>query len=318
MLQYTDDSLAAMLLTVPLSPDREEYAKPFSTSEFRALEARVKASRFGSLRNLIEVDVSGVMIYLEITEPEAMRIYTLLNRQVQLMYLLETFDLQGIEAVSCYDDAYPRRVLRKLDRNAPVFYYRSGNPALAESKAVAILGVRGVRTSNAVRKTVAALVREVTARGYTVVTGGEPGVSRVAADQVAACGGRLLEVLGGNLSQRVAQPEFAALGDHVAAMSLEHPDALFTSTHAANRNKLLMSLADAAFIFSADGRRGEAELAQSRLCDWVYVWDARPENQGLINRGAIPFHDISHWDFDALSRHWSSSDSEQLNIFDLL
>lgn len=317
-MNFTEDGFAAMLMTMALSPDREEYAKPYSTAEFRVLEAKTRESKFGRVGKLLEVDVSGLMFYLSLTELQALRLYTLLNRSVQLGYLLENFESRGIEAVTCYDDAYPRRALRKLGKDAPVFFFRHGNAALTHAKAVAILGVQGVRTSATAREAVETLVREVTGRGYAVITGGEPGVSRVAAQQAAICGGRLLEVLGGDLAGRVAQPDYLALGNNAAALSLEHPEALFTPSHAAARNRLLYALADAAFIFNTGDRRGEAEALQSRVCDWVYAWDERPENRALIARGAIPFGNVSDWDFDALSRHWGSSDSEQLNIFDLI
>lgn len=317
-MNFTDDGFAALLLTTALSPKREEYARPLSAGEFRALEEKVLASRLGRLSKLMGLDVSGLMIYLGIPEAQAMRLYTLLNRTVEMMYLLEGFVRRGIEAVTCYDPGYPRRVSRKLGKDAPVVFFRAGDAALTTRRAVAILGVQGVRTSEDVRGAVKTLVRAVTERGYTVLTGGEPGVSRVAAEAVAQCGGRLLELLGGDLAERVTQPDFLALGNAAAALSLEHPEALFTAAHAAARSRMLFSMADAAFLFNTDGRRGEAEILQNHLCDWVYAYDRRPENRGLIARGAIPFSDVSGWDFEALSRHWSSSDSEQLNIFDLL
>ena len=317
-MNFTDDGFAALLLTTALSPNREEYARPLSAGEFRQLEEKVRASRLGRLSKLMGVDVSGLMIYLDIPEAQAMRLYTLLNRTVEMMYLLEGFARRGIEAVTCYDAGYPRRVNRKLGKDAPAVFFRAGDANLTTRRAVAILGVQGVRTSEDVRGAVRTLVAEVTGRGYTVLTGGEPGVSRVAAEAVAENGGRLLELLGGGLFERVGQPDFLALGNAAAALSLEHPEALFTLSHAAARSRMLFSMADAAFIFNIDGRRGEGEILQSHLCDWVYAWEKRPENRSLITRGAIPFGDLSAWDFDALSSHWSSSDSEQLNIFDLL
>ena len=270
MINYSEDAFAAMLLTMALSPDKEEYARPCSVSEFRALETAVRHSRFGRIGNMVDIDVSALQMYLGIEDKEALRLFTLLSRSVQLVYVLEQLDAQGIEPVTCYDEIYPRRVARKLGADAPVFFFRGGNPELARGgRAVALIGVRGVRTSEAVRKTIATLVREVSARGCAIITGGEPGVSRVAAHEAQACGGRLLEVLGGGLSERLTQPDFKAMGDNAAALSLVHPDALFTSRHAAARNRLLMSLSDAAFIFNTDGRRGESELTRGRLCDWI-------------------------------------------------
>ena len=49
-----------------------------------------------------------------ISEEEAYRIYTLLNRSVQLSYTVENHLRQGIEVVTCYDDEYPQRLKRRI------------------------------------------------------------------------------------------------------------------------------------------------------------------------------------------------------------
>ena len=41
-------------------------------------------------------------------------------------------------------------------------------------------------------------------------------------------------------------------------------------------------------------------------------------NKPLISRGAIPAGNIAGMNLDELSRHWNNSESEQLNIFDML
>ena len=103
-----------------------------------------------------------------------------------------------------------------------------------------------------------------------------------------------------------------------AALSLEHPDAMFTVSHAIARNRLLFSLADAAFVFNTDGRRGEQEALQNRICDWIYAFEPYAGNRPLIAHGAVPFSGLTDADIDAMSRHWSSSRAQQLNMFDML
>ena len=103
-----------------------------------------------------------------------------------------------------------------------------------------------------------------------------------------------------------------------AVLSLEHPDALFTANHALARNRLLFALADAAFVFNTDGRRGEAEALQSRACDWIYAWEGYPGNRALIARGAKPFSTLDDDRLAAMSRRWASSGGEQISLFDLI
>lgn len=319
-MNFSDDGYAAMLLTIALSPDREEYARPYSVQEFRRLEAEVRASELRRIGNLLELDISGLMIYLGMTEEEGYRAYTLLHRSVQLSYALEGFERRGIEAVTCYDADYPQRLARKLKAGAPPFFYRCGSAELFSRPSVAIVGISGVKTGADVRDAIETIVRGAAEEGYTVVTGGELGVSRVAANLASRHGGALLDVLGGGMLEHIRDDNIAELigGGRGAAVSLEHPEAMFTVSHAIARNKLLFAMADAAFIFNTDGKRGETDILQNRLCDWVYAWDGYPENRALIARGAIPMGDLHALDFTGMSRRWRSSESEQLNMFDLM
>lgn len=319
-MNYNDDGYAAMLLTMALSPDREEYARPYSAQEFRQLEAAVRRSELRRLGGLLTTDISGLMIYLGLTEAEGYRAYTLLHRTVQLSYALENLSRQGIEAVTCYDQDYPARIRRKLGEAAPPFFYRCGNADLLGRKAVAVVGIQGVKTDEAVREQLECLIREAVRLGYTIVTGGELGVSRVAAKLVAECGGTLMDVLGGGMADHIHYDGVAELiaMDRASIVSLVHPEAPFTVPHAIARNRLLFALSNAAFIFNTDGRRGESDLLQSRCCDWVYAWEGNPQSRALIARGAIPMGDLRKADFAGMSKHWNSSDSEQMNIFDLL
>ena len=319
-MNFNDDGYAAMLLTMALSPDKEEYARPYATQEFRALEAAVRRSELRRLGRLLETDISGLMIYLNLSEEEGYRAYTLLHRSVQLTYALESFARQGIEAVTCYDAGYPARLKRKLGDAAPPFFYRCGNAELLNKPSVAVVGIQGVRTDDRVRETLDWLVRGAVEAGYTIITGGELGVSRVAGTLAGQVGGALLDVLGGGMTKHIHSDGVAELiaMNCGAAVSLVHPDAPFTVPHAIARNKVLFSLADAAFIFNTDGRRGETDILQNRYCDWVYAWEGDPGSRALISRGAISMDSLKNTPFKDMSRHWNSSSAEQLSLFDLL
>ena len=317
---HTDDGYAAMLLTMALSPNKEEYARPLSTAEFRRFEAAARGSRYHSIGKLLNLDISGLMMHVGLTEEEAYRAYTLLNRGVQLTYALDGFAGEGIEVVTQYDAEYPDRLRRKLGASAPPAFYRCGNAALLNRPAVAIVGVSGVRTTPQVRAAIETLVRGAVERGYGIITGGEPGVSRMAANLVSELGGSLVDILGGGMREHLSDNGIAALvgTDRALAISLEHPDAMFTVSHAAARNRLLFALSDAAFVFNTDGRRGELEALQNRTCDWIYAWEAFEGNRPLIARGAVPFASLTDAELASISRHWESSRSQQMNMFDLL
>ena len=319
-MEHTDDAYAAMLLTMALSPNREEYARPLATPEFRRVEGLARGSGYGSIGALLDVDISGLVMGLGLSDEEAYRVYTLLHRDVPLTYALGGFLEQGIEVVTQYDDEYPRRLAQTLEEAAPPFLYRCGDGALPGQKAVAVVGIGGVRTTPEARRQVEALVEGAARQGYAIVTGGEPGVARLAAGLAAKGGGRLVEVLGGGLRERLKDEGISRLvaEGRAAILSTEHPDALFTVSHAIARNKLLFALADAAFIFNTDGRRGELDALANRTCGWIYAWQDYPGNRPLLSRGAHPFHALQEGDFEAMSRHWSASRARQMDIFDLL
>lgn len=146
-MNYSDDAFVTMLLTMALSPNREEYARPFSTQELKRLEEKVRAGGLFHIGRLMNVDIGGLMFKLDISEEEAYRIYTLLNRSVQLSYTVENHLRQGIEVVTCYNDEYPARLKRRMEEAAPPVFYRCGNQELLTKPMLAIVGISGVKTS---------------------------------------------------------------------------------------------------------------------------------------------------------------------------
>ena len=122
-----NEGFAATLLTMALSPNREEYARPFSTQEYYRLEKRVRDSRYRNVGDLLGVDISGLMMYLGVSEEDGYRIFTLLNRGVQFSYALEDFAEHDTQIVTLYDEDYPQRLRRRMPEAAPPFFYRAGN-----------------------------------------------------------------------------------------------------------------------------------------------------------------------------------------------
>ena len=199
------------------------------------------------------------------------------------------------------------------------FKYQSGD-AMGKMFDLEDSGYFYTRLANPTHDAVAAIIRSAIAQGYAVVTGGEPGVARMAAGLVARQGGCLIDILGGGMREHLKDDAIAQLvGEgRAAVLSLEHPDAMFTVSHAIARNRLLFALSDAAFIFNTDGRRGELDALQNRTCDWIYAWEGYAGNRPLIARGAVPFDAPTDERLREMSRHWASSSAQQLNMFDML
>ena len=319
-MHYGDDAFAAMLLTVALSADRAEYARPLSTAEFNRVLGRAKNSAAGRLGGLLRADIGSLMMLLNVSEEEAYRLYTLLHRGVQLTYTLEGFLEKGVRVITCFDDDYPSHFRARLGNAAPPTLFFAGNRALLDRPAVAVMGISGVRTTPEARACIEGIVQGARDLDYGVVTGGELGVSRVAAGLVAERSGTLIDVPAGGLLAHISEePMRELLADgRAAALSLEHPEALFTVAHAIARNKLVFSLSQAAFVFNTDGKRGETDALKRPLCDWIYAYTGCTANRALLSRGAQPFSHLDLEEFHRLSTRWKTAFSEQMNMFDLL
>lgn len=200
-IMHRDDSFATMLLTCALSPDREELVHPLCATEFH--ELRLLAARAGApLGQLIGMDMSGVMRLLEVDEMTAYRLCILLGRILPLSYMLESLAEKGVDMVAYCDAEYPAHVKRALPDSAPPVIYSCGDLSLLEQKAVAIVGVSGVKLAQSLRQSIRDFTRTAVEEGYAIVTGGELGVMRVAEEAAAEAGGTQICARGGRYAQK--------------------------------------------------------------------------------------------------------------------
>ena len=54
-MNYSDDAFVTLLLTMSLSPNREEFARPLSTAEMHQLEERVRKCDIGRIGRLANI-----------------------------------------------------------------------------------------------------------------------------------------------------------------------------------------------------------------------------------------------------------------------
>ncbi len=321
-MRHNDDAFATMLLMCQIDPSREELVRPLSISEWHALRERVEHSPLGNMGALLRTDMSELMQKLAISEEDAYRICVLLGRTLPLSMLFERIQARGIDMLTLQERNYPQALEDRLGVKAPPLIYLAGRSELFRQSAIAIIGALEARGDAEAR--VRGLARAAVQAGYVVITDGARGLGRIAEDEVRRHDGRVLSVLGGALSDALDSP----LGEMVrarqaGALSLVHPDAPYTLSHALERNKLIYALAQAVFVFACDDGRGATwegarEALNAKWCNFVYCWDTAlyRGNRPLIARGASVMPDLEQVGFEQLSAAWRSALAEQLSLFD--
>ncbi|MEA4897174.1 DNA-processing protein DprA [Bacillota bacterium Meth-B3] len=322
-INHNDDAFATMLLMSQITPSREELVRPLSAAEWHALNSRAREAGLPGLGALLGLDMSGFMMKMDLTEQEAYRLCVLLGRTLPLSMSLERFAMNGIEVATYFERAYPQRLRERLGTAAPPMIYLAGRSELFLQDAIAIVGALPARgeAEEAVRQ----LVQLAVAQGYVVVTDGSVGLSRIAEDEAIRAGGRTVEVAADALTTRVAERDMLLMIEmrQGAALSLVHPDAPYTMSHAQRRNKCVYALSQAAFVFAVEEKKGAAwdgacEALTRRWCDALYAWDTDlySGNRALIARGATAISKITPAAFDQMALTWRSQAARQLSMFD--
>ena len=317
-MQHNDNAFTAMLLTLPLTADKEELVRPLASCEFIQLARRVEAAGLGTVGSLIGMDISAVMAKLDMPEQEAYRICMLLSRTMPLSYAMERFYEQNIEILTTMDEEYPVRLTERLGTDAPTAMYVSGNLALLKQPMVALLGISGVKMTPAAEKGVRMLVQSLKQEGFGLITSSEPGACRVAEKEAFECGVNVVSVLAGDLSHKKEEDMYieAQLRGQALLLSVVHPDAPYTNVHAVNRNRIVYSMALASFIATTDAKRGESDAIRKKLCDWMYAFDTPTPlgNRIVISRGVSPVPDFEKMDFAKYAQNWRMANAEQLSF----
>ena len=321
-MRQTDEVFATVLLLSQLTINRNELARPLTTAEWYRFRETVRASRVGSLGNLLGMDISALQQELGIPEQDAFRIFSLLNRTVHLSYVLEKFFEKGIDIVTIGEEEYPKRLVERLGEKAPPMLYYAGDLKLCQEKGILMAGAGNMKEAG--ERCVQTLVDKIIRAGYLLITGGTRGVDWLIEQTADECGGKVVSFLAEALVGKLAEPGVQAMvsGGRMLLLSTVHPEAPFTMTHALNRNKCLYTLAQSAFIVTADAQKGSTwegamEALRKKWADKIFVWDNEcfEGNRQLILNGAMPVKDVEALSVQQLVTQWQSPSFEQISLF---
>ena len=160
---------------------------------------------------------------------------------------------------------YPPRVLELCD--APHVLYVLGNPSIANTRAVAIVGSRAASSYG--RTVAAGFARDAAVYGATVVSGLARGVDAAAHSSAVESGGKTIAVIGSGLAA-LYPPYHSLLAEDIVAaggavFSEFPPTMVARPHHFPMRNRIVAALADATIVTEAAHRSGA--LITARLAD---------------------------------------------------
>ena len=322
MLKHNDDAFATMLLMSQLSASKEEIVRPLSTAEYHELRALVASHGLKGMGDLIGMDLNAMRQRLNLGENEAYRLCVLLGRVMPLSYALERFAEGGIDISTLDEEAYPKRLVERLGKKTPPMIYSCGAPSLAAKSSMTIISNTCARPD--VLECACELASLACAAGIVLVTGGETGFGRLIESEAMQEGGQVISFLAESLIERVYQPGLSELiaNERALVLSIIHPEAKYTVSHALDRNKCLFALSDASFILSCEKDKGTAwdgalSALRNGYAERMYVWDnpSIPGNTALIAQGAIPFRSPHELALDAMKASWETPAYEQLSLF---
>jgi predicted Rossmann fold nucleotide-binding protein DprA/Smf involved in DNA uptake len=258
------------------------------------------------------------------------RLTILLGRGVQLGFVVEEWQRNGIWIISRSDKDYPARYKKRLKDKAPPLLFGTGDRSLLQGGGIAIVGSRNVDADG---EAFTCQTAELCAYNtIPVVSGGARGVDRIAMTAALEAGGVTIGVLAENLLKKSLERNSRnAIADgRLLLISPYHPNAHFTVGTAMGRNKLVYSIADYGLVVSADHKNGgtwagvaEELKRENSLTVFVRLGATVPlGNKNLLDLGALEWPEVkipeklSQQLADLAANRIEKNMQRNLNLFD--
>lgn len=287
MARRSDSSLAALLLTQRLV---DSDGEPFKAREYWAL-----LSVIPDPGGMLGVAVDDLAVGLDDDEVLAARIAARFDAATSLAFELERLEQTGIRVITSLDDEYPARFRERLGHAAPPVLHAVGPIEVLDGPALGIVGLREISDEGAEVARDAA--EAAVGHEWSVISGGSPGVDRVAMDAALEHDGRCAGLLADSLLRTVREPEArVAIGQGRLCLATPYPPGEpYSVANAKGRNRLIYAAADQTLVVAADGDADttHAGAAEALERGWgpVTVWTgtgAGPSNDGLVEAGGRP------------------------------
>jgi len=293
---------AVLLLTVWFTKLAKDEPKPLTPTEWGRFAAWLKSQEKSPEALLTSADpLDCLQGWLDPSvTPDRLR--HLLGRSGALGLALERWQRAGLWVMTRSDADYPSRLKKRLKLEAPPVLFGCGNRQLLDQGGVAVVGSRAARAEDL--NFTSRLGAEIAAQGFSVVSGGAPGVDETAMLGALEKDGTAIGVLAENLLRAALSAKYrqGLMSKNLVLVSPFNPEAPFNVGNAMARNKYIYCLADAGVVIATSKESGGtwAGAIEDLKNGWVPLWvkehgDPDSGNAALVERGAqwLPSRDLA-------------------------
>jgi predicted Rossmann fold nucleotide-binding protein DprA/Smf involved in DNA uptake len=294
-MNYSPDSQSMLLLCSHLGLPSNPDPAPLTLREWNGIAKKLQMAQLRPAE-LLEQNTTILMDQLELSEEEAKRITSLIQRSGSLAIELERLASLGIQAVTRADNKYPQRYRQRLKESAPPILFYSGDSVLLGQPGIAVVGSRHL--DDAGQACAEFIGNACGLSGLVLYSGGAKGVDTISMQAALTARGTAVGILTDSLEKAIRIPENRAAisrGDLCLATPYS-PNAPFSVGTAMGRNKLIYTLADFAIVVASDAEKGGtwAGAVETLRNKWIPVFaldhpNMPKGNQMLLQKGAFSF-----------------------------
>ena len=311
------NSLATLLFTCDLHLYQDVA---LSLDEWTVVEKNLKVHGLNGPGCLFGLSSEELMDILDIPEYSAYK----MSRRMQSMniflkYLYE-YEEFGIRLITKYDDEYPRVLLKKMKKHAPLYLFVIGQIP-REFNGVTVVGLQEVskKEKGYVKKIVDKIINE----DKWLISNDSKGVDQIAFDYTLHHHGKVISFVCNNIKEKAQEYKRYIRSGHLVLLSANDPIKRFTVTQAIDRNSYVCGLSKFQVVVSSKINSGATwfTLMHNMHHNWTVSLVLDNEcfgNQRLLEMKTTPIYirDIlSNTSFEMIYEENRNKDvEEEINI----
>lgn len=230
-----------LLLTAGLG---EPERKPLTLPQLDKVAAAVR--RMAVPKEDRELEIRD-LLSAGLDEELSQRVLHLLDGEKLLRRYLKKAKAAGCCPLTKITDAYPERLLGRLEKHAPASLWAKGDIRLLQRPAVGLVGSRDLQWDNL--RFAYEVGKQAALQGYVLISGDARGADSVAQDACLEHGGCVISIIPGELEKQRA-------GKRRLYLSEDGFDLPFTPARALQRNRIIHALGKKTFVAQCDLNKG--------------------------------------------------------------